>query len=298
VNVRPYLRRFFLFALLAGAVLPVAAFGSDDSVVAVLSSDSGPYRQAFDGFQKAFGREVHVYSLSEGEPKIPPETRVIVAFGGKAALYPYQPGPLLIYCLAPGTKIKAGEHRGGLLKIHTSPNVYMTLSKFKDLQPTLKRLAVIWAGDSIKDYVAQKKDMADRTGIEMLSDRVLNPDDLPNHLRALKGKIDAIWLPPDAFIVTPKNFATIKAFSLANNIPFYVPSNALVEQGGTASANCSFEEIGELVAQMVPQALSGSLTTDNVFPSLLHFSVNLSAAKTDNLKIPPELLKQADLVVP
>jgi putative ABC transport system substrate-binding protein len=298
--VRQILRRygFPLLTLLGLGMFYTPVFGSDDGVVAVLSSHSGPYQQAFEGFQQAFGHSIPSFALSDGTPRIPSGTRVILAIGGKAALYSYPSGPLLVYCLAPGTKVKAEGHSGGLLKIHTNPSVFLTVSKFKELQPSLTRLAVVWAGDSIQDYIDQTKDIAERLGVDMVSDRVLNPNDLPDHLRALKGKVNAIWLPPDAAMVTPKNFATIKEFSLANSIPFYVPSDGLVDQGATASVYCSFGEIGALAAQMVHQALNGALNTDRAFPEKTHLAVNLTAAKVCNLKISSEVLKQADKVVP
>src|SRR5580698_483184 len=96
-----YLRHRRFFLMLAGmglAVLPNRLLASDDQVIAVLSSRSGPYQQALDGFQKAYGHMVPSYALSEGEPVIPSGTQVILAIGGKAALHPYSSKPLLIYC--------------------------------------------------------------------------------------------------------------------------------------------------------------------------------------------------------
>ena len=109
--------------------VPVPHFGSTNDVVAVLSSNSAPYQQAFEGFQQAFGHSVPSYILSEGDPKIPSGTRVIVAIGGKAALYPYSSGHVLIYCLAPGTKLNPEEHSSQLLNIHN-----LSLRSNHDLQ--------------------------------------------------------------------------------------------------------------------------------------------------------------------
>jgi ABC transporter substrate binding protein len=277
-------------------LLSDGSLAADDRVVAVLSSKSGPYQQAFEGFQQSFGPSVS-YNLAEDEPKIPAGTRIIIAIGGKAAHYPYPSGHLLIYCLTPGVKLAADQYDGKLLIIHTVPSVPLTIAKFKELQPSLKTLAVLWAGDSIQDVIDQKKDIAARFGVELISARLRRREDLPDHLRALNGKIDALWLPPDAAMVTPANFATIKEFSLANGIPFYVPSEALVEQGATASISASFQEIGALTAAMTRQALAGTLKTDHVFPDKIHFSVNLTAAKACHLQIPDDVLKQADKVI-
>ncbi len=271
---------FHLFILGGLGLCPLRAFAANDAVIVVLSSNSGPYQHAFIGLKEAFGQSVPSWVVSEGELRIPPNTRVIVAVGGKAAVYPsYPPNSFLIYCLSPGIRLAVGEHPGGILEIQTSPSVYSTLSKFKELQPSLKRLVVLWSSEAIKVYFDQKKEIADRLGVELISDRVRNSDDLPDHLRALKGKVDALWLPSDAAMITPKNFATIKEFSLGNGIPFYVPSEGLVEQGATASVSASFEELGALAAQMAHQALKGPLNTDRVFPEKYHVAVNLTSAK-------------------
>jgi putative tryptophan/tyrosine transport system substrate-binding protein len=285
----------FLAAFLCASVqLSHAA----DGVVVVLASNSGPYREALQGFQDVFGNASAIHSLTDGTPKIPSGTRVIVAIGGKAALYgQYPPQATLVYCLAPGTNIGKDTHRGKFVKIHTSPSVSLTLGRIKELQPSLKKLAVIWAGESIKDYFAHKDDVLKKLDVEMISERVLKPEDLPDHLRALKGKVDAIWLPPDAVMVTPQNFATIKEFATANAIPFYVPSEGLVEYGAVASFSASFKEIGALAAKMSQQALQGSLAVDHVFPEQIHYTINLPAARNANLKIMPEVLKQAEKVI-
>jgi putative ABC transport system substrate-binding protein len=269
-----------------------------DAVVVVLATNSGPYKEALQGFQEAFGSPVPIYSLTEGIPKVGAETQVIVAIGGKAALYgPYPPQAVLIYCLAPGTKVGTEHHRGRLVKIHTSSSVNLTIGKIKELQPALKKLAILWTGESIKDYFTHKDEISKAFDVEMVSKRVMKAEDLPDQLRALKGKVDAIWLPPDAAMVTPQNFATIKEFAAANALPFYVPTEGLVEHGAVASFSASFKEIGGLTAKMTQQALQGSLTADNVFPEQLHYSINLPAARNANLKISPEVLKQAEKVI-
>jgi hypothetical protein len=289
--------RLFLLALLGLGGIPLQLFAADDDVITVVSSNSGAYQEALEGFRQTFGR-TPTYTLSETEPTIPGNARIIVAIGGKAALYHYPSGHLLIYCLTPGTKLSPDSYAGRLLIIHTAPSVYQTIARFKELQPSLKRLAIIWAGDSIQDIVDQKKEIADRLGVELISNRLRNAEDLPDHLRALKDHIDALWLPPDAAVVTPTNFATIREFTRANGIPFYVPSAALVKEGATASVSASFKEIGMLTGEMTRQALNGSLKSDRVFPEKSHVTVNLSAAQACHLKISADILNREDQVIP
>jgi hypothetical protein len=65
--------------------------------------------------------------------------KVIIAIGGKAAIYPYPEGPILIYCVAPNIKLNNRNHAGSLVKIQTNPSVFVTISRYKELQPSLRR---------------------------------------------------------------------------------------------------------------------------------------------------------------
>ncbi len=77
-----------------------------EPVVAVLSSDLAYYQEAFQGFQKAWAGPVAAVNLKSGKARIDSDTRVVVAFGAKAALQPYPDGVTVIYCMAPGTQLK------------------------------------------------------------------------------------------------------------------------------------------------------------------------------------------------
>src|SRR5688572_19803327 len=97
-------RTLFLGASIG--LFPSFLEGAEAPLVVVLSSNSGPYKEAFQGFQEAFGQTVPVLVMTQGDPQVPRHTRVIVAIGGKAALYPnYPPNARLIYALAPGIRI-------------------------------------------------------------------------------------------------------------------------------------------------------------------------------------------------
>jgi putative ABC transport system substrate-binding protein len=159
-------------------------------------------------------------------------------------------------------------------------------------------LGVLWAGESIKDFLDQSVAVREQLGIEIVARRVVNATDLPDHLREMEGKIDALWLPPDAALVTPTNFETIRGFASAKQIPFYVPSDGLVEQGAMASFSSSYKDIGILAAKLARQALENHEVKGVVFPEDLQLAVNLPAAKRCNLKITPEILRPTDRTYP
>src|SRR5688572_19164389 len=94
-------------------------------VVAVLGSEQRAQREAFEGFQAAFGKTVPVLAL--GEP-IPAEAKVVLAFGGKAAVQRYPRRATVVYAIAPGLLLDRKTHAGPAVKIMMDPEAAVLLA--------------------------------------------------------------------------------------------------------------------------------------------------------------------------
>jgi hypothetical protein len=279
-----------LFFLL---LLPVLSFADD--VVVVLSSNLGPYQEALSGFSETFAGRATTITLSRQGTTVP-ASRVRVAFGGKAVLIQETGDQILIYGLAPGVSVNA---RRGVraVKIYSTPELSRAVEKFKAIQPGLKHLAILWVSDSLSDYFDGKYTIQIQ-GVEISAERLDSPEALPDRLRALKGKADALWLLPDPQLITPPAIATLKEFSWSNHIPFYAPTDALVGQGAVASVSPSFRETGRIAAETARRALAGQLDREKIFPEKIQMTINLTAAKATGVQIPDAVVKSADHVVP
>ena len=120
-----------LFALVGWAR---DSYAQSEGVVVVLSSESGPYEEALAGFREVFGQPAAMFVLSKGDPEIPKSTRLIVAIGGKAAVYPYEAGNLpLVYCAAPGIYVDPAIHPGPKTKVYVSPPPQVLMQKLREL---------------------------------------------------------------------------------------------------------------------------------------------------------------------
>ena len=267
-------------------------------VVGVLSSDLGPYQEAYEGFREAFGQEVPRISLASGSPEIGRDTRVVVAFGGKAALYGYPEGVSVIYCLAPAARLEASGSEV-MVKVHMLPYAGYVVSKVKEIQPGLRRLGVFWASDAMSEYVGEISRASVAFGLEVAAERVGDPDELPDRLRGLLRRgVDGLWLPPDPLLINSRSFALLREFCRSNDIPFYVPTAGLVEKGAVASISASFREIGRTAGRVARRVLSGEHVPRAVYPEVVEVTLNLSAASEVGLEIPPAVSAQADRVLP
>lgn len=261
----------------------------------MLSSASGAYQAAYDSFARSYGDKVPTLRLPERRPESDAPARVIVTFGSEAATRDYAVKATVIGCLAPGV---AGRlpHKGRSVLIAMKPSPALLLERLRALQPGLKRLALLSDGRD-GDFDTALRDAGAGLGIDIVALRVSSPQGIPDALRRLPGKVDALWLSPDPLLVTPDTFQTIKNFSWDHSIPFYAPASSLAEAGAAASVSVSGEEAGHQAARLARLALDGKALPTLVYPARVQLTVNLPSAVKSGLSIPAAALEQADKVI-
>lgn len=283
-------------ALFVGLAAPGPGRAQD--VEAVLSSDLGPYHEAFEGFLDGFGSRVTPRVLSRDFVQVAPTTRVVVAFGAKAALLKYPEHVILIYCMSPGVPPGFSDQNQSAIEIEMFPRTERVLDRMKEFQPNLKRLAVIWSSKSMQDDVEDIRAAVSESSVEILSERLNGPNDLPDLLRAVNGKVDALWLLPDPLLVNAQSLSVLKEFSWSNHVPFYAPMGGLVEQGATVSISSNFREMGRAAGQAARRALFGTPTQHTIYPEKIETMLSVKAAANAGLQISPQLLKTVDKSLP
>lgn len=247
------------------------------------------------GLQEAYGGQISRFSLATGEPKIDKAVRVVVAFGGKAAARTYPDRVTVISCLAPGTHVRDGQRRN-VVNIPMTPNADMILGKLRQIQPSLRRLAVPWISDAIEGQVRQLERVA---GVEVWVARLTQREDLPDRLREmLDAKVEALWLPPDPLLINAQSLLMIKTFCWANDIPFYVPTAGLVKQGAVGAVACSFRTMGRTAGQVTRQVLEGGQYESVVYPTQVEIILSRTAASNSGVVIPAQMWQDAVQVLP
>ncbi|MFA6003262.1 MAG: hypothetical protein WC881_04265, partial [Elusimicrobiota bacterium] len=136
------LRALFAAGLLA-LVTTGAAASDTDRVVAVLSSNAGPYQEALAGFRSELGQNINHMLVDVKNPALPPAADIIVAFGAKASLREYPQEFTLIEAMATGSSYLRDQSRSSLINISLAPDPQALVASLKRLQPGLKRLSVL-----------------------------------------------------------------------------------------------------------------------------------------------------------
>ena len=295
MNINPRLRIWLCGAALLGMSAP-QAWGAE--VVAVLSSSLGPYQQALAGFAEEYGRPVTSQVLSQGEPAIASDTRLIVAIGGKAAVHSYPSRLPVLYFMAPGTYVSTTDRGAPMIKIYMTPSASVTLHKLKEIQPAMTTLGILTVSNGRDEFNLQMLGVGRSLGVNVIIENLASVDELPDHLRSLKSKINALWVPPDPLLLTPRNFKMMNEFCRSNDIPFYVSTAQLVELGATGHITTSFKDIGRCAGETAKKVLAGKYQGDKVYPERFETILNSAAIKKADSPLSPEAVRHADKVIP
>ncbi|MFI5346370.1 MAG: ABC transporter substrate binding protein [Elusimicrobiota bacterium] len=280
MEVRPLslslFRRLLLvpFLLVGGVRL-----ASGLEVAAALSSDSGHYRQAYEGFEEEWGSSVAAVLGGEVPAGVPD---AIAAFGSRAALREWPPGSILVTCLAPGAR---PTHRGEIIRVELLPAPSLLVARLKKLLPRLKILRVLWSSDFEEGEVRALSEAADAQGLKIVSERVADPGRLPAVLRSLSQPADAVWLMPDPALVNAENFSILKEYSAAARVPFLAPTEGLAEKGATATLAATFRDVGRAAAAALRGRLRGERNRSPARPDRLVVTVNAAAARAAGMDL-------------
>jgi ABC-type uncharacterized transport system substrate-binding protein len=76
-------------------------------------------------------------------------------------------------------------------------------------------------------------------------------------------------------------------------MPFYAPTQGLVELGAVAAVSASFKSIGHAAGKIARLAQEGRIPDGYFYPDSSDLSINLNAAAACGLRLSPEALRAA-----
>jgi ABC-type uncharacterized transport system substrate-binding protein len=263
------------------------------SVVAVLSGDAAPYKEALAGLKAVVG-DVDSATL----PALPnlAGAKVVVTFGGEAALRSYPSSAALVAALLPDPKLKP-KHGGNVTRIGLLPDAAVLIAKLKALDPGISSLAAFDVDNSYSDYLAALKAAGAAAGVAVSVKKIESLTDLVGKLPAMKGNVQALWLPPDPLIMNPKTFGLLSAFCSAAKIALIAPVAALARAGAFAGISPSFNAVGEAAGKAAQAYGAGGSPGAVIYPAHIETVLNTDVATAIGVSASSAKSK-ADSVVP
>ena len=141
-----------------------------------------------------------------------------------------------------------------------------------------------------------KADIA-RTSLDVTKLEIRRAEDIAPAFEAIKGRADALYVPPDALVNA--NRVRIHTLSLSAQLPDVYGFRGYVEVGGLMSYGADFTDLFRRAAEIVNKILRGAKPADIPVeqPTKFDLVVNLTTAKALGLNVPDKLLALADEVI-
>jgi putative tryptophan/tyrosine transport system substrate-binding protein len=173
------------------------------------------------------------------------------------------------------------------------------LELLREVVPALRRLAILTKIDN-PSAVLEMGDVqaAARTlGLEIAIAEIRRADDIASAVESLKGRVDALIVPPDALLLGHR--IRINTLALGARLPTMHGSREYVEAGGLVSYGPNYSDLFRRVADYVDRILRGAKPADLPVeqPTKFDLIINLTTGKVLGLTIPPTLFARADEVI-
>jgi putative ABC transport system substrate-binding protein len=294
-------------ALCLGLLLAGPAFGADAAVL--VSSEVPAWKPAIDALHRtAANQNVTEYDLKgdhaeavrvltglKGKPVI------LVAMGNlaaQAARETLPEAPLIFSMIQDPGKL-------GLLGVPNVTGVAFTLpvknqlAAFRMVYPRGVKVGVIYNAENTGKLVQEAQKAAGIVRLILVEKPVASEREIPEALRALlKGDdaVDALWIPPDPFLLGDDTRRFLLSETLKSAKPVYTFSTTLVQEGALVADGPDFASIGEQIGELVTRLASGDKSRIDISIPRAELVVNKRIADKLKIEVPPEALKQANKV--
>jgi len=130
-------------------------------------------------------------------------------------------------------------------------------------------------------YVQQARQLAQRMGIELVTREVSTPRDTLTQLSSLAGRVDALWMLPDATAVTRETVEAYFRFSQEHSVPVVSFASAYLGLGAAAVLEIDRSELGRQASDMSSAILKGTEASDIplAYPRRVQLRINPSVLK-------------------
>ncbi|MGH7235103.1 MAG: ABC transporter substrate-binding protein, partial [Nitrospiraceae bacterium] len=159
-------------------------------------------------------------------------------------------------------------------------------------------LGVLYDPAKTASLIDEARSQAKRLGIELVARQVPSEKEVPAALRAILPQIEALWLVPDATVLTDESLSFILGTALDSNVPAIGFSNEFVRRGALLGLYVKYDDLGRQASRLAKKIFGGQdFSSIATIPTeRLRLSLNLKTAKFLGISIPPDVVDRADEV--
>lgn len=294
--------RFIPIALLMLCHLAVAQPSARDRPISVVTSDaSAPYQEALRGIAEALPGQSPARALladrdREQISRIASSPGAIaIALGSRAAeSLAAMPGDLLSCMVLDRRPVSPHARRYSVV---LTPPVDLQLDWIRKIQPSARRLLLIYTPQENDWRIEPATRAAARLGMTLVLRPAASPEELPGILDRSGDAADAILGLPDAGVFNRSTARALLLFSYRNRIPLYAPADNWVAAGALFALGWNYQDLGRQCGEIAAQLAQGRPPSIHTLePRTGTYSLNRRALEHFRISVPDALLQGAGRV--
>ncbi len=268
-------------------------------VIVIKDSGIKPYRDAIEGFKSACNcsvTELDVADLDALEQAVSARPDAVVAVGTRAfrKTKAIKNLPVIYTMVMPS---EAADRKGSNVSgvsMDIAPETY--LAAMTGLFPAVKKIGVLFDPEHTGPFVQKAAAAATAKGVALVLKTMSDPRQAPALLEEMRGKIDILWMLPDATLVSYEATEYLMLFSFRNNIPIFSFSEKYVEQGAVAALKIDPGDMGTQAGEMAQTLFQGGKGPLHAFARTSRLVVNMKVGAKIGVRINGEFVRDAEKV--
>lgn len=270
-------------------------------VLAVVSQDAEPYRQALAGLRQSLLRTapsaaVQVLSLGGDVGKVAEaidaaarERPDLIVVLGSAASRPLVAAvkdlPIVVGLVLSPADAKPATNVTG---VYLEYSVAEQWDWLRRMLPKERRVGVIYQSAEVGRRLTDLKAQASQAGVTLYPVRIEGPAGLPAALEEVRGRADVLWGINDPVVYNAETARALLLFCLQRQLPLVAQSESWVKAGALYALERDYSDLGVQIGELAAQVLSGKEPKDleSQSPRKIRISVNQKTASELNIRLP------------
>lgn len=283
------------------------------TAVVVKSADAAVYREAIEGFQAVTGlKAASVFDL-EGDPGngpavvqkvkgLPDRPDLIYAVGIYAlqALVGRITDIPIVFSMVLNPPVVIGPQARNITGASMNVSVDVQLRSLKQLAPQARRIGVVYDPSKTGFLVAAAQRIAPELGVTVVARAIDSPRASVAALDELEKRVDALWILPDATVLSPETVQYMLLVSFRRKIPLLGLSDSQAKMGALLAISFrSGQDVGRQAGELAKAILGGRRVEDVPYTMAdkTKLTLNLKTAEKIGLQVPADLIQRADVVI-
>jgi len=276
---------FILWLILCPSLVSAA------HIVSVQSVSIAPYNEAFRGLESGCRCDLTRYVLSDMKGyDIVKELRrqrpdAIVAIGSSALehIRAIRDIPIIYLMVLDPQSLIAGNSNISGINMNIPPDKQLEL--IRRVMPEVKDIGVLYSPGQKAGFIEKAKTAAEKAGINLITNEVRTPGEVPELLNHMAGKIKAFWMLPDVGVYSPESVEALLLYSIKHRLPVITFSNKYLDMGATLSLEIDPYDMGLQAAGTAAELLSGKQTAP----------IPYCSARKTNITVNERIIKKMDV---